>query len=330
MIVLYKSRKPSEEDAKTVREILDDSAELVFEDDLNDEEKVEILAKTNIILGGRLSEEDLEIATNLKMQQTYATGINRHNLEFFKKKGIMFCNNHSHAFTIAEYGFALLNAASKELTVNDQLLRKGNWDYNKYRSVSLFDKTVVLLGFGEIAKTFKKLCEPFNMKFIAIKRTKDCDDPSVEVYLSEDKMEALKQADFIFNSLPLTKKTTDFLDTEAFEVMQPHTIIVNVGRAQTMNEEALYNALKEKKIKGAALDPWYKYPGNRWEGADESEVFYPSDFPYQELDNVIMSSHRAWVTDIPMFEYAKSLIHNINRFIRGETPLNIVDLDEGY
>ena len=264
------------------------------------------------------------------MQQTYATGINRHNIEFFKKNEILFCNNHSHAFTIAEYGFALLNAASKELTANDQLLRKGNWDYNKYRSVTLFDKTIVMLGFGEIAKTFKKLCEPFNMKFIAVKRTEGCDDPNVEVYLSDKKLEAIKQADFIFNSLPLTKKTVDFVDKEAFSVMKPHTIIINVGRAQTINEEAMFNALKERRIKGAALDPWYKYPVNRWEGANETEVFYPSDFPFHKLDNVIMSSHRAWVTDISMFEFSKELVYNINRFIRGEKPLNTVDLDEGY
>ena len=97
-----------------------------------------------------------------------------------------------------------------------------------------------------------------------------------------------------------------------------------------MEEEALFNALKERKIRGATRDPWYEYPGNRWEGHEESEAFYPSDFPYHELGNCIMSAHRAWVTDLPIFEFMKALIYNINGFIRGETPLNTVDFNEGY
>ncbi|MEE9410216.1 MAG: 2-hydroxyacid dehydrogenase [Candidatus Heimdallarchaeota archaeon] len=330
MKVLYMMRKPEEKGLAIAHEVIDDSATLIFNDDLQEEEKEEILAEVDIIIGGRLTDEQLKIANNLKMQQSFGTGVERHNLEYFKEKGIIFCNNHSHAFVIAEYGFSLLNAASKELLSNDQLLRKGSWDYKKHESISLYDKTMVFLGYGEIAKSFKRLCEPFNMKFLAVKRTEECEDPSVNVFLADQKKEALKKADFIFNSLPLTKKTTSFLDEEEFKIMKENTIVINVGRGKTINERALYNALKEKKIKGAAIDTWYVYPENRFGEDQEPDICFPSDYPFQELDNIIMSAHRAWVTDIPLFESPENLIQNVNRFIRGEIPENVVNFDEEY
>ncbi|MHA2358224.1 MAG: 2-hydroxyacid dehydrogenase [Candidatus Heimdallarchaeaceae archaeon] len=330
MKVLYMMRKPTDDGPQILREILDESAELIFNADLNEEQREQILPEIDIVVGGRLTDDQLEIAKNLKMQQSYGTGVNRHNLKYFKENGISFCNSHAHAYTIAEYGFSLLHAASKELVSNDQLLRNGDWDYQKYRSFTLHDKTIVFLGFGAIAKSFKKLCEPFNMEYIAVKRTKKCDDPSVKVYLQEERIEALKQADFIFNSLPLTDKTKDFVNKEEFDNMKSTAIIVNVGRGGTINAEAMFEALKERKIKGAAIDVWYNYPENRWGGEQEPMPCYPSEYPFQDLDNILMSGHRAWVTDLSTFEFTKTLIHNVNRFIRGEELKSKVDLDEGY
>lgn len=322
--------KPDEESEKAIREILDESAELVIFNDLNEDDKEVALSQAEIILGFSLSEEQLQKAKNLKFQQTFATGVDRHQLKIFKERGIVFSNNHGHAFIIAEFGFAMLNAASKELLQNDQLLRKGDWHPRKYNSVTLFNKTLLFLGYGEIAKSFKKFVEPFKMKFIAVKKSKTSDDSDVKIYLPEEKLEAISQADFIFNSLPKTPKTINFLDKEEFEVMKPDTIVINVGRGDTINDEALYNALKDKKIKGAAIDTWYIYPDKRG-GEDQKPMpCYPSKFPFHELDNIIMSPHRAWATDLQLFEITKNLLLNINRFIREEKLVNIVDLDEGY
>ncbi|MCG3226639.1 MAG: hypothetical protein H7645_06955 [Candidatus Heimdallarchaeota archaeon] len=330
MKVLYMMTKPDEESEKAIREILDESAELVIFNDLNEDDKEVALSQAEIILGFSLSEEQLQKAKNLKFQQTFATGVDRHQLKIFKERGIVFSNNHGHAFIIAEFGFAMLNAASKELLQNDQLLRKGDWHPRKYNSVTLFNKTLLFLGYGEIAKSFKKFVEPFKMKFIAVKKSKTSDDSDVKIYLPEEKLEAISQADFIFNSLPKTPKTINFLDKEEFEVMKPDTIVINVGRGDTINDEALYNALKDKKIKGAAIDTWYIYPDKRGGEDQEPMPCYPSKFPFHELDNIIMSPHRAWATDLQLFEITKNLLLNINRFIREEKLVNIVDLDEGY
>ncbi len=330
MKVLYMMSKPNEDEVEEIMSIIDKTAELVFFSDLNDDEKDVALSEAEIILGFSLSEEQLQKAKNLKFQQTFATGVDRHQIKIFKERGIVFANNHGHAFIIAEFGFALLNAASKELIQNDQLLRKGDWQPRKYTSVTLFDKTLLFLGYGEIAKSFKKLIEPFNMNLLAIKKSKISDDSDVRVFLPEEKLEAISQADFIFNSLPKTNNTIDFLCKEEFDSMKPNAIVINVGRGDTINDEALYNALKDKKIKGAAIDTWYIYPDSR--GGEEQKPMpcYPSKFHFHKLDNIIMSPHRAWATDLSLFEITKDLLLNINRFINGEKLVNVVDLDEGY
>jgi phosphoglycerate dehydrogenase-like enzyme len=111
--------------------------------------------------------------------------------------------------------------------------------------------------------------------------------------------------------------------------MKSTVIIVNVGRGVTINEEELYYALKHKKIRGAAIDVWYNYPKSR--APEEQKPFpcYPSRFPFQELTNVIMTAHRAWQSDVLARDF-KPFLNNINRYIRGETPQNMVNLNEEY
>lgn len=320
----------TDEEKKVITETLDEHTEVIFFRELDEDKKNEALANAEIIIGGRLEKEQLKNLQKLKMHQTFGTGLDRHYLSFYKENGILLCNSHVHSHIIAEYGFSMMNAASKELIANDQLLREGIWDYRKFESVTLFNKSVLFLGYGEIAKHFKKMCKPFNMRFLAIKRTRDIEDKEIEVFLPEKKLKAIKQADYIFNSLPKTQKTIDFLNEKEFSIMKPSAIIINVGRGDTINQKALFEALKGNKIKGAAIDVWYNYPQNRGTDKQEPLPCYPSEYPFHELKNIIMTAHRAWVSDVQWFNFTLELIQNVNRFIHGEEPENIANLDEGY
>ncbi|UJG40971.1 MAG: 2-hydroxyacid dehydrogenase [Candidatus Heimdallarchaeum aukensis] len=320
----------NEQEKEEIRERIDERVEVFFRDELTEDERKKILQEVDIVLGGRLSKEELESTNKLKFHQTFGTGVDRHNLKIYKEKNIILCNSHEHSDTIAEYAFSLLLAASKELLANDKLLReKGLWDYTQYPSVSLTNKTILFLGFGHIGKKVMEYCKPFDMKFIAIKRRKNAEMQNVTVYTPEKRIEAIKQADFIINSLPLTEETRNFLGKEEFNAMKKEAIIVNVGRGKTIDEEELYLSLKNKKIKGAAIDVWYNYPKRRGE-KQEPVPCYPSKYPFQELDNIIMSAHRAWQTDKKWHDRVIKLVENINRFVRGEEPLNKVNLDMGY
>ncbi|NVM35634.1 MAG: hypothetical protein HWN81_08560 [Candidatus Lokiarchaeota archaeon] len=317
-------------DVKTnIRHSIGANAQVIFYDEIKNEEIHQVIKEIDVLIGPKIDESELGLYKNLKMHQTFATGLEDYDFAFYKNNNILLCNSHTHSRIIAEYSFALLLSIAKEINTNDQLLREGNWDYRQYPAITLFEKTILFLGYGNIAKIFKKLCKPLEMKFIAVKRTKQCDDPEIEIFIPEKKLAAIKQADIIVNFLPLTKKTINFLDTIEFEAMKPSVIIVNVGRGLTINEQALFNALKGKTIRSAAIDVWYNYPEVR--GTEKQEPFpcYPSKLPFRELKNVIMTAHRAWQSDALMTDL-EPFLNNVNRFIRGEKPQNIVNLDEQY
>jgi phosphoglycerate dehydrogenase-like enzyme len=312
-----------------IRQLLDPKGDLIFYDEIKSEQKEQIINEIDILVGPKIDDKELQLYNNLKMHQTFATGLEGFNFTFYKNNNTILCNSHTHSKIISEYGFALLLSIAKELNANDLLLREGNWDYTIYPAITLYEKTVLFLGYGNIAKIFKEMCKPFNMNYIAVKRTEQCEDSDVEIYTPEKKIEAIKKADIILNSLPLTKKTINFLDKNEFEAMKSTAIIVNVGRGLTISEEELYSALKHKRIRGAAIDVWYNYPESR--GAEKQVPLpcFPSKFPFHELKNVIMTAHRAWQSDV-IARDLNPFLDNINRFIRGESLLNIVNLDEEY
>ncbi|MFX0005109.1 MAG: NAD(P)-dependent oxidoreductase [Promethearchaeota archaeon] len=318
------------ENVKNVyRQLIEPNVDLIFYNDIKKEEREDVIKEIDILIGPKIDEKELNSYTKLKMHQTFATGLEVFNFEFYKKNNIILCNSHTHSKIIAEYAFALLLTIAKEINTNDQLLREGNWDYTKYPAITLFGKTILFLGYGNIAQILKEMCTPFQMNYITVKRTKQCDDPSIKIFTPEEKLAAIGQTDIIINTLPLTERTINFIDKVEFEAMNSNVIIVNVGRGMTINEQELYNALKEKKIRGAALDVWYNYPDIR--GGEKQEPFpcYPSKFPFHKLKNVIMTAHRAWQSDALMIDL-KPFLENVNRFIRGEKPENLVNLDEGY
>jgi phosphoglycerate dehydrogenase-like enzyme len=312
-----------------LRQGIESNVDLIFYNDLKNSDIKPTLNEIDILIGPKIEDNEKKLYFNLKMHQTFATGLEGYDFEFYKTNNTLLCNSHTHSKIIAEYGFALLLSIAREISNSDQLLREGNWDYTRFRAITLFEKTILFLGYGNIAKNFKEMCKPFKMKFIALKRTKECDDQEIDIFTPEKKQFAINQADIIINTLPLTKRTVNYLDKGEFDAMKPTTIIVNVGRGATINEEALYTALKDKKIKSAAVDVWYNYPERRSPEKQEPLPCYPSKFPFHELENVIMTAHRAWQSDALMGDF-KPFLENVNRFIRGEIPHNLVNLDEEY
>jgi len=107
--------------------------------------------------------------------------------------------------------------------------------------------------------------------------------------------------------------------------MKSNSILVNISRGLIIEEKALFTALRENKIRGAGLDVWWRYPA-KWRGSGAP----PTDLPFQELDNLVASPHRAGYSENTEREYFQFAGENILRFIRGETPLNIIDPNRGY
>ena len=99
--------------------------------------------------------------------------------------------------------------------------------------------------------------------------------------------------------------------------MKPSAFLINVARAEIVDEDALYEALAERSIAGAALDVWYRYPREPGRAA-------PAKRPFHGLANVLMTPHVAGWTDGTLDARAKLIAENIRRVACGETPLNLI------
>jgi phosphoglycerate dehydrogenase-like enzyme len=132
----------------------------------------------------------------------------------------------------------------------------------------------------------------------------------------------LRQADYLAVTVALTPSTRGLLGERELRLMKPTAFLVNVARAEIIDEAALYRALAERRIAGAALDVWYRYPA-------EPAPCLPSRLPFHELANVLMTPHVAGWTDGMLAARAELIAENIHRTARGEPPLNRVEPAHG-
>ncbi len=313
-----------------LQDILGDTAEIVLTDGTL-ESMLSVGEDADILASNRVSREYIESASKLKMIQTFSAGIEDVDYKAVKDRGgIILCNSHINAEEVAEYAIMLLLSVAKNIIPNDRELRKGNWTYafgGPNPNIEIRHKTCLLIGLGNIGSEIAKRLQSFDLTITAATRSgKSLNAHLVDRLVKIDNVQSLvEEADFIILSLPLTPESKNLVDDKFFSWMKPTSIIVNISRGPIINEKALFHALNEKRIYGAGLDVWWRYP-SKWRGKAQP----PRDLPFQELDNLVLSPHRAGYSENTEREYFQFAGENILRFIHGETPLNIVDLDLGY
>lgn len=304
---------------------------------------IEECRNAEILLGPYVTEEILKLALpanggKLKLIFIPWTGIDRLNLDLIKKYNIPVANSHSNARTVAEFAIALLMTASKNIIHHDRLLRNGDWSsrFQTMPSILITGKTVGLLGFGAIGTECAKMLQGFEVKMIACRRTpsKSTEQQkqlAEKIYSYKEINQFLAEADIIINSLPLTDDTKGLINKEKFSFMKDSSIMINIGRGETIDEEAFYEAMKSGKLFAAGLDPQWHYPPRNSDTSSESNKTYPSNYPIQEFDNVVLSPHRAaHIKTIYEIAHWKDVIENILRIYHIKEPLNLVDLEKGY
>jgi len=296
----------------------------------DDEEKV--LDKADhydAVIGSRISEKFLEKAENLKYYIVPFVGVpytDKENLRNFPD--IKVINSHFNYWMVAEHAFTLLLATAKKIVPIHDKMKDGDWT-PRYKDEGwgkgLRDKTLLILGFGEIGKELAKMGSAFNMEVKAVKRTPDESELVDELRTNDDLYELLSEADFIVSTLPETDETRGYLSFEEFEQMKEGVHIVNVGRGPVIDEEALYEALKSGKVEGAGIDVWWNYPKD-----EESRTnTFPSNYPLDEFDNVIFSPHRATQIKERGKYRIRDLADILESLEKGE-EVNVVDLERGY
>jgi len=240
-------------------------------------------------------------------------------------------NLHHNASATAETALALLLGAAKFLVPYDRALRRGDWRprYQPSRSILLDGKNALVLGFGEIGRRVALGCQGLGMQVKAIHRrpaTQAQRVAGVRSYRPDRLYELLASTHVLVITLPDTPQTRGMIDESALKRMPPGGILVNVGRGDVIEQEALYRALKSQHLAAAGVDVWYNYP----DGDEARPHTPPGDFPFHELDNLVMSPHRAGSARQIERLRMQHLAELLNAAGRGAPLPNRVSLEAGY
>ena len=196
-------------------------------------------------------------------------------------------------------------------------------------SLSLNNKTVLILGYGEIGRRVARICRSMGMNIVATKReivSGQSDRFAHEIHPPQKLHELLPLAQALVIALPLTPDTENLIGERELSLLPSDSILVNIGRGLILNEEALYQALKSGRLGAAGLDVWYNYPDDE---KSRSSTF-PANYAFWELDNVVMSPHRAGLVNEIDYLRMDHLAVLLNAAAKNHPLLNKVDITAGY
>jgi phosphoglycerate dehydrogenase-like enzyme len=272
------------------------------------------------LIGARIPPEILDRYPSLRFVLIPFAGIPPQDLETVSKRPrLTLLNSHYNAPYVAEHAFSMLLALAKKIVLADRRLRLGDWTVRNEQSMTLRGATCGIVGFGAVGRRIDRLAQAFEMRTRAVRRAGDGEIPG-----AEGLPDLLRQSDAVFISAPLTADTRGMIGKEELALLKPGAALVNVARADIVQEEPLYLALRENRI-SAAIDAWYSYPGAR-----DGRFHFPSRFPFHQLDNVVLSPHRSAHAEEAERARMEDLARQIGDLASGRPPSNVVDCSRGY
>ncbi len=226
--------------------------ELNPESDLSyQEENAEIIS---VFTSSRLTKETLKKFNNLKLILTRSVGYSHIDTDYCCRENIIIANTpHYGDYTVAEFSFGILLNLLRRICYGIQELKDGDM-YPETFGTELFDKTIGIIGTGSIGSKAVKIAKGFSMNVMCydVKENEEIKKEYGVKYVNLDIL--CKLSDIITLHTPLTPNTYHLIDKNKISIMKENAVIINTARGELIDTEALYNALIENKIKGAALD----------------------------------------------------------------------------
>jgi phosphoglycerate dehydrogenase-like enzyme len=281
----------------------------------------ESFATADVIVGVKLGAAEPALR-KVRLYQAPAAGtdtIDRSRLP----AGAALCNSPGHEHAIAEYVMTALLLRHVPIPDADAKLRAGEWPYwaghHDALRTDLGSQTIGLLGFGHIGKAIAARARAFGMRVVVANRSPVAGSALVDESYGLDRLQAfMDSADAIVVSLPLSDQTKGIIGVPEIAAMRSDAVIVNVGRGPVIEEQALFDALSRRRIGGAIIDTWYRYP------TPDKPTTHPSTLAFHELPNVVMTPHMSGWTVGTIRRRQQAIAQNINRLARNEELLNLV------
>ncbi len=291
------------------------------------------IADADIIVGASLRPEQFRAAK--KLRWIYSTAAAVHQLlfpELINSEVILTNASEVHGHCVAQHVIALIFTAARRIDVDVRYQQKRFWGQEDLwqqhpRPREVDGATLGLVGVGAIGRDVARMASALEMRVVVVrehpKRGVDWlapDSPERTrhaVYGTDQLDRMLNEADFVVLAAPTTSQTQRLMNAERLSQMRPDAWLINVGRGALVDEAALVQALRQKKIGGAALDVFNTEP-------------LPADSPLWDFENVIITPHVAGMTDKIWERQFEFFSKNLHRFLGGKPLLGVVDKAKGY
>ena len=263
--------------------------------------------------------EDLPVlAPNLKWIQTTSSGIG----QTIRKYGyhqrmpqVVFTNARGvHARPLAEFCLMVMLVFNKKLFLTLGQQKEKKWE--RLSGTDLYQKTMGIIGLGEVGKEVARVAQCFGMTVLGVKRTVENIDPSTlhadELFTPQELPQVLQRAEYLVLIAPHTRETEKMIGAKELQMLPRGAILINIGRGALIDESALIDALRSGRLAGAGLDVFAVEP-------------LPASSPLWTMDNVIVSPHSGSTSDSENGLITDIFCENITNFLEGKPMRNLFD-----
>lgn len=306
--------KYTDEEFKTLKElgyeiIFQDEKDLTFSDDIKDAEV--------LVCFDPFKKLDIDMLPKLKWIQLLSAGINQVPVDKVLKRNIILTNNRGgYSIPIAEW-----------IVLKTLEMYKNSWEFYKKQEnkewkvdTSLFEiygETIGFVGTGSIAQEAAKRFEGFGVNIVGVNATGKKAEYFHECYSTNRLNEVVSKWDVLVVAAPYTDKTHHLINEEVFKNIKDGAYLINIARGSIIDEKALIENLKSGKIRKAALDVFEVEP-------------LPKDSPLWDMDNVIISPHNSWASEMNAKRRYEIAYKNMKKYVNSEKLINIIDIKKGY
>ncbi|HEX4984511.1 MAG TPA: 2-hydroxyacid dehydrogenase [Burkholderiales bacterium] len=264
---------------------------------------------------------DMPPAPRLKLLQLPGAGTDDIAFEALPAQAAV-CNVFEHEIGISEYVLAAMLQWAIGIPRMDAALRRDEWHGSHLtgpRHGELFGRTLGIVGYGRIGRETAARARAFGMHVRACSRTPgDVQGPVARIEPMDRLDDLLAASDFVLLALPLDASTAGLIDARRIARMKPDAVLINVARGALVDEKALFEACRDRRVGGAIIDTWYCYPP---QGEPRAP---PAHLPFRELPNVIMTPHASGWTEGLRPRRCRLIAANLDRLARGEPLANMV------
>ncbi|MGB4612331.1 MAG: phosphoglycerate dehydrogenase, partial [Methanothermobacter thermautotrophicus] len=295
---------------------LEEVAEVVVNTTITPDELLDAIKDFDAIVvrsRTKVTREVIEAAPRLKIIARAGVGVDNVDVKAATERGIMVINApESTSITVAEHSIGLMLALARKISIADRSVKEGKWEKNRFMGIELNGKTLGIIGMGRIGSQVVVRTKAFGMDILVY-------DPYISREAAEemgvtvtDLETLLRESDIVTIHVPLTPETRHLISDDEFKLMKETAFIVNCARGGIIDEDALYRALKDGEIAGAALDVFEEEP--------------PEGSPLLELENVVLTPHIGASTAEAQRDAAIIVANEIKTVFQGGAPRNVLNM----